>query len=53
MFIIVLILTLLVLLALAAPRFGADSRSGPEWSVGALLQPAPDGQASTGRPPRA
>jgi hypothetical protein len=38
MALIIIVLAFLTL-ALAAPRFGADTRSGREWSVGALMQP--------------
>ena len=40
MTLIIIVLALLAL-ALAAPRFGADSRAGREWTVGALIQPEP------------
>ncbi len=40
MTLIIIILALLAL-ALAASRFGADSRCGREWTVGALIEPKP------------
>jgi len=36
---ILVVFLLLLGLALAAPRFGVDSRSGREWSMGAMMQP--------------
>jgi hypothetical protein len=36
---ILVVFLLLLGLALAAPRLGVDSRSGPEWSMGATMQP--------------
>ncbi len=38
---IVLIFLALLALAWTSQRFGADTRSGPEWSMGSLLRQRP------------
>ena len=36
-----IILSVLVVLAVAAPRYGADTRTGDSWTAGRLLLPGP------------
>ncbi|MDQ2738764.1 MAG: hypothetical protein M3Y35_09180 [Actinomycetota bacterium] len=48
---IVLIFLALLALAWTSQRFGADTRSGPEWSMGSLLRQRPQA-APTGNSAR-
>ena len=41
-----IILVLLVTIALVAPRYGADSRTGDSWTAGGGAQPPPAQRAN-------
>lgn len=38
---LVVVFALLLALALLAPRFGVDSRGGPDWSLGNVIRSGP------------